>query len=431
MQGDSLDQYRVLTIVLGGGRGSRLFPLTKTRCKAAVPIGGKYRLIDIVLSNCIHSHLHHIFILAQYLGRSLQRHIVQSYRFDQFSDGFVEILSAEQTLTDFLWYEGTADAVRKNISRIEHFQADNVLILAADHLYRMDYRKMIDYHIEKNADLTVASTLVGEGEAPRMGILQAEANGRVINMVEKPKDSAQLTALRFKGDTGDGKNYLASMGIYIFKKRFLVDLLKASVAEDFGSQIIPDAIKKGSVYVYKFDGYWRDVGTMESFFDANMDFTSNLPHFDFYLEQVRVFTRPRVLPPAKLVDCKVSKCIVGEGSVIEGAEITDSVIGIRSVIQGSTLIRKSIIMGNDYYERLYDTGFIRPMIGRQVTIERAIVDKNAVIGDGCEIRGSDAHINEDGTDYYIRDGIVVIPSNTSIAPGTKIIAGAPKEIKTK
>ncbi|MBI4431056.1 MAG: glucose-1-phosphate adenylyltransferase [Candidatus Omnitrophica bacterium] len=431
MHEKSADHYRVLTIILGGGRGSRLFPLTKTRCKAAVPMGGKYRLIDIVLSNCIHSHLHHIFILAQYLGRSLQRHIIQSYRFDQFSDGFVEILSAEQTLTDFLWYEGTADAVRKNISRIEHFQTENVLILSADHLYRMDYRKMIDYHIEKGADLTVAATPVNDDEAPRMGILQVDRNDKALSMVEKPKDPGKLGTLRYRSEGQKGEKYLASMGIYIFKKKFLLEALKSGAAEDFGSQIIPEVIEKGNVFVYKFDGYWRDVGTMASFFDAHIDFTSNLPHFDFYLEHARVFTRPRFLPPAKLLDCKVSKCIIGEGSVIEGAEMIESVIGIRSMIQGSTLIRRSIVMGNDYYERLYDTGFIRPMIGKHVTIERAIIDKNTVIGDGCEIRGTEVPMNEDGTEYYIRDGIVVIPSNTTIAPGTKIIAGASKEIKVK
>lgn len=432
--GNSSQGQKILTVVLGGGRGTRLLPLTQTRCKAAVPIGGKYRLIDIVLSNCIYSELHHIFVLTQYLGRSLQRHIIQTYRFDQFSDGFVEILSAEQTLTDFVWYEGTADAVRKNLARIEHFPAAHVLILSADHLYRMDYRKLIEFHTDHGADLTVAGTLVGKDEAPRMGILKVDETKTVRALVEKPKNPAQLEGLEYRPEADSDKRYLASMGVYLFRKRFLLDILSGTAAEDFGAQIIPEAISRGKVCVYKYDGYWVDVGTVEAFFNANMDFTTALPRFDFYLEQARVFTRPRFLPPAKLVDCKISRSIIGEGSVIEKAEITDSIVGIRSVIRGFCHVTRSVLMGNDYYEREYDTGFIRPLIGSNVKIERAIIDKNVVIGEGSEIRGSENRINKDAPNYSVRDGIVVIPSNTVIPPGTKIYASdsvQEKELGTK
>lgn len=429
MDGVSGTETRILTVILGGGQGTRLFPLTKTRCKAAVPIGGKYRLIDVPLSNCIHSGLHHIFLLAQYLGESLQRHIVQTYRFDQFADGFIEILSAQQTLTDFMWYEGTADAVRKNIQRIERFRADHVLILSADHLYRMDYRHLIKYHTDRRADLTLAGTLVGPEEAPRMGIIQADAAMQVQALIEKPKDPKQLAGLERPPVSGQEKRYLASMGIYLFRKHFLIDLLKNSSAPDFGSHIIPEAVQKAKVVAFPFDGYWVDVGTVASFYDASMDFVSPLPRFDFYREKERVFTRPRYLPPAKFIDSKITRCVIGEGSIIDSVEIFDSIVGIRSVIDKQCQIRRSVLMGNDYYERQFDTGLIRPRIGPRVNIERAIVDKNVVIGEGVQIQGTQRNVNLDAEYYCIRDGIVVIPTNTVVPAGTQIIADKLAEVE--
>ena len=409
----------VLGIIMGGGRGSRLHPLTKMRSKPAVPIAGKYRLIDIPISNCINSGIHRVAILTQFNSVSLHRHITQSYNFDAFHTGWVDILAAEQTPETADWYQGTADAVRKQVFEIQATGADYVLILAGDHLYRMDYREMAEFHWEKNADITVAVQPVARGEASRFGILKVESDGRISSFVEKPKDPE--VQKRFISRAHDEERpFLGSMGIYLFKTSVLIDLLtNFPDHDDFGGDIIPEAIKSLKVFGYDFDGYWEDIGTIRSFYETNLKLTSSNPPFNFYDPKAPIYTHARFLPGSIVEDSRLQDVLLAEGSRIRKAEITHSVVGVRSQIAEGTVIRDSIIMGADYYTPKRHPE-VPIGIGRNCHIESAIIDKNAQIGDNVVIKPFPDDKDIDHELYSVRDGIVVIAKDTVIPSGTRI-----------
>ena len=409
----------VLGIIMGGGRGSRLHPLTKMRSKPAVPIAGKYRLIDIPISNCINSGIHRVAILTQFNSVSLHRHITQSYNFDAFHTGWVDILAAEQTPETADWYQGTADAVRKQVFEIQATGADYVLILAGDHLYRMDYREMAEFHWEKNADITVAVQPVARGEASRFGILKVESDGRISSFVEKPKDPE--VQKRFISRAHDEERpFLGSMGIYLFKTSVLIDLLtNFPDHDDFGGDIIPEAIKSLKVFGYDFDGYWEDIGTIRSFYETNLKLTSSNPPFNFYDPKAPIYTHARFLPGSIVEDSKLQDVLLAEGSRIRKAEITHSVVGVRAQISEGTVIRDSIIMGADYYTPKRHPE-VPIGIGRNCHIESAIIDKNAQIGDNVVIKPFPDDKDIDHELYSVRDGIVGIAKDTVLPSGTRI-----------
>ncbi|MDB6121045.1 MAG: glgC [Pedosphaera sp.] len=430
--GQSINTSNVLSIIMGGGQGKRLFPLTQERAKPAVPLAGKYRLVDIPISNCINSGLRRIYLLTQFNSASLHRHISQSYKFDHFSGGFVEILAAEQTLSDASWYQGTADAVRKNLIHILNHEFDHLLILSGDQLYRMDFRSIVQQHAETNADLTIATIPVGRSEATSLGILQMDANHRITNFHEKPKDPAALDALRLDKNSyakldihEDRELFLASMGIYVFKREVLVKLLDNTLT-DFGKHIIPDAIKTHRVFSYVYQGYWEDIGTIRSFFEANLDVTSELPRFNFFDMSAPVFSRPRFLPGSKINGAQIDHAIVSDGCIINPSKIIHSLVGIRSLVGAGSELKRVILMGCDYYESLSSIqesaklGRPRVGIGENTRIENTIIDKNARIGDNVVISPEGKPENVDHPLYFIRDGIVIIPKNGIIPHGTII-----------
>ena len=409
----------VLGIIMGGGRGSRLHPLTAMRSKPAVPIAGKYRLIDIPISNCINSGIFRVAILTQFNSVSLHRHISQSYNFDAFHTGWVEILAAEQTPESMDWYQGTADAVRQQLFEIQATGAEYVLILAGDHLYRMDYREMAGYHWEKQADITVAVQPVPRSEASRFGILKVESDGIISAFVEKPKDpEVQKKIISRPHD--DERPFLGSMGIYVFKTKVLIDLLtNFPDHDDFGGDIIPEAINSLKVVGFDFDGYWEDIGTIRSFYETNLKLTSQNPPFNFYDPKAPIYTHARFLPGSIVEDSKLQDVLIAEGSRIRKAEITHSIIGIRSQISEGTVIKDSIMMGADYGEPKRNREV--PLgIGKNCHIESAILDKNVQIGDGVVIRTFPNDKDIDHELYFVRDGIVVIAKDTVIPPGTRI-----------
>ncbi|MFC1809155.1 sugar phosphate nucleotidyltransferase [Candidatus Omnitrophota bacterium] len=409
---------KTLAIILGGGKGTRLYPLTKERCKPAISFGGKYRLIDIPISNCLHSGVNKIFILTQFLTASIHRHIFQTYRLDMLSRGFIEVLPAEQTLASDEWYQGTADAVRRSVRYIKNLQIDDVLILSGDQLCRMNYNEMLDFHRKRKAGLTVIGHPVNKTESKRMGIMKTNVDGRVKKLVEKPQDLSLVEGFQ----NPDG-SYIASTGNYIFKRDVLLDVLEKSKEDDFGREIIPNAIENYNVYMYPFNGYWEDIGTIKSFFYANLDLGAALPQFNLYDEQHQIFTHGRFLPAAKVQESTIKYTLISEGSMIEKGSIESSVIGIRSVIKAGAVIKKSIIMGNDFYERRLDNRKVKPSIGKNVRIEGAIIDKNVTIGNNVKIRGlQDPNKNFDHALYCVRDGIVVISKGTKI-PAGKVIKG--------
>ncbi len=415
----------ILAVILGGGRGSRLFPLTKLRSKPAVPIAGKYRLIDIPISNCINSGIYRIDVLTQFNSHSLHRHINQTYNFDQFHTGFVEILAAEQTLESADWYQGTADALRKQIFQIRSARAKYVLILAGDHLYRMDYAPMAKFHWEHNADITVAVQPVVREEASRLGILKRGKDGRISDFAEKPKDPAVLS--KFASRANKKRPFLGSMGIYFFNTEVLIELLRENPHfDDFGGDIIPYAIHNCSVYGYDFDGYWRDIGTIRSFYEVNLDLTCQNPPFNFFDSERPVYTHSRFLPGSVVEDSRLKDVLLADGCQIHQAEITHSVIGVRSVIAAGTTIKDSVLMGADYYVDEADTDPSKPPIGigPGCTIEGAIIDKNARLGADVTIQPfpSGTEINKEN--WVVQDGIVVIPKNVVLPNGTKIGPGA-------
>jgi glucose-1-phosphate adenylyltransferase len=408
----------ILALILAGGRGSRLYPLNKLRSKPAVPIAGKYRLIDIPISNCINSGLYRIDVLTQFNSHSLHRHITQTYNFDTFHTGFVEILAAEQTPDSNDWYQGNADAVRKQLFQLRSSRAKYVLILSGDHLYRMDYGPMAKFHWDNDADITVAVQPVRREDAPSLGILKRGQDGKITNFVEKPKDPATLS--KFVSRADEQRPFLCSMGIYLFKTETLINLLTNNPGfDDFGGDIIPHAIKNCSVFGYDFDGYWRDIGTIRSFYETNLDLATANPAFNFYDTENPIYTHARLLPGSTVEDSLLKDVLLAEGCRIERSEITHSVIGVRSIISTGTVIKDSIIMGADYYSAQQPS--LPPIgIGPNCHIEGAIIDKNARIGSDVVIhpfpRGTDINT----PNWTVQDGIVVVPKDTIIPSGTCI-----------
>jgi glucose-1-phosphate adenylyltransferase len=408
----------ILAVILGGGRGQRLYPLTKLRSKPAVPIAGKYRLIDIPISNCINSGIYRIDILTQFNSHSLHRHITQTYHFDAFHLGFVEILAAEQTPESADWYQGTADAVRKQLFQIRSARAKYVLILAGDHLYRMDYAPMAEFHWQNQADITVAVQPVAADEASRFGILKRNATGRIIDFREKPKDPAVQQELISRDDPK--RPFLGSMGIYLFNTETLIDLLTQHPDfDDFGADIIPYSIQNCSVYGYDFDGYWADIGTIRSFYETNLALTVANPPFNFYDPAHPIYTHARFLPGSTVENSVLQDVLLAEGCRIQNAQITHSVIGIRSVIGSGTMIKDSIVMGADYYANEMP-GQVPIGIGSNCHIEGAIVDKNARIGANVVIRPFPRGTEFINENWAVQDGIVVVPKNSVIPAGTHI-----------
>jgi glucose-1-phosphate adenylyltransferase len=420
----------VLAIILGGGQGKRLFPLTQQRSKPAVPIGGKYRLIDVPISNCLHADMRRIFVLTQFNSASLNRHISQSYRMDLFSNGFVEILAAEQTPDNQSWFQGTADAVRQAARHFVRYDADYYLILAGDHLYRMDYSEMIDSHVDRRADVTIAAQPVGVADATQMGIFRFDHDGQIIAFEEKPNE-ARLAAIgqsiprgaRFATQTAD-KPYVASMGVYVFSRDVLLDMLAGGSAKDFGREIIPSALEKYRVQSFLFRNYWADVGTIQNFYDANIMLTKADAPFKFYDPNRPVFTHPRFLPGSWLTDCTVKDAIVADGCSLSRCQIEESVVGIRTFIQEGSTIKRSVLLGADFY----DADMVVPSrrdvprlgIGRDVVLDKVIVDKNARVGDEARLVNEAGVQEADGDGYYIRSGVIVVPKDGVIKPGTVV-----------
>ena len=423
----------VVAVILGGGRGERLYPLTKDRAKPAVPIAGKFRLIDIPISNCLQSDVDRIFVLTQFNSTSLHRHIAQAYRFDVFSRGYVQILAAQQTPDNVDWYQGTADAIRQNLRRFEETPCSLILVLAGDHLYRMDYRKMIREHIQKGADITVAVLPMNRDKVREFGVLKTDLDGRVTNFMEKPQKEDEISTMEVEGSAFErsgirpmGRSHVASMGIYVFNKDVLIQCLEDTIAVDFGKDVIPGSIGSRKIYAHFFEGYWRDVGTVKSFYDANLELTQIVPEFDFYDESAPVYTRPRFLPGSKVNSCVIESSILCDGAIITGCEIRNSVIGVRSVIRSGAKVLNSIIMGADYYESSADQsvkserGWPPVGIGENSLIQNAIVDQNVSIGRNVSIVNRKGMREHNNSSFSIRDGIVVVHRNAMLTDDTVI-----------
>lgn len=422
----------VLAIILGGGQGSRLFPLTSERSKPAVPLAGKYRLVDIPISNCINSGIKQIYLLTQFNSASLHHHLSQSYKFDHFSGGFVEVLAAEQTLTDASWFQGTADAVRKNLVHFLDTEFEYALILSGDQLYHMDFRRALNQHIENQADITVATIPVARSDAASLGIMRVNPEGRITHFSEKPQEDSLLDSLKIDPgsysnvglpETTSGDLYLASMGIYIFNRKVLFDSLDNKFT-DFGKDIIPKAIESNRVFSYIYQGYWRDIGTIRNFFEANLDLASEFPQFNFYDMTSPIFTRPRFLPASKINSAQMHHSVISDGCILNQTRIQDSIIGVRSLVDVGSELKRTVLMGADYYEssasisKNQADGKPPIGIGKNTRIENAIIDKNARIGDNCVISPAGKPENLDHSHYYIRDGIVVVPKAGVIPDGT-------------
>jgi glucose-1-phosphate adenylyltransferase len=416
-----------LAIILGGGQGTRLFPLTATRSKPAVPIGGKYRLIDVPISGCVHANIRRIFVLTQFNSASLNRHISGTYRLDRFSGGFVEILAAEQTPDNPNWYQGTADAVRQAARHFTQHAADYDLILAGDHLYRMDYRELVDAHRRLGADITIAAQPVDAATATQMGIFRFDRVGDIVAFEEKPKPSRLAEIGRSLppgsafGTHTDERPFMASMGIYVFSRRVLVDLLATDPGHDFGRELIPNALGKYRVKPYLYDGYWADVGTIESFYDANVVLGRPGSPFRFWDPQRPIYTHLRDLPGSRTTSCHLNHSIIADGCFLDRCEITDSVVGIRMNVQTGARISNSVLLGADLYEDdLPPPGAPFLGIGRDVVLDRVVIDKNARIGDGARLVNEAGVVHADGDGYYIRGGIIVVPKGGIIRPGTVV-----------
>ena len=413
----------ILAVILGGGRGKRLYPLTMMRSKPAVPMAGKYRLIDIPISNCINSDIYRIAVLTQFNSVSLHRHITGTYNFDSFHTGWVQIWAAEQTMEQTEWYQGTADAVRKQLLEIQTSRSKYVLILAGDHLYRMDYSKMAQFHWENNADVTVAVQPIERADAPRFGILKRNKEGEIVDFAEKPKDPAIQDAFVSRDDPK--KPFLASMGIYLFNIDTLVEILSHEMEgqdlDDFGYDIIPHCVKHSPrVFGYEFDGYWRDIGTIRSFYEANLALTMPNPPFDLFNQDQRIYTHARFLPGSRIANCQFDNVLIGEGCVITDAKIEHSVVGLRSMIRSGTRIKDSIMMGADYFD---DSGESPIGIGERCDIEGAIIDKNVRMGQDVVIRPFPTGTELKMDFYSVKDGIVVLPKRSRIPSGTRIGPG--------
>lgn len=421
-------------VILGGGKGTRLWPLTEKRAKPAVPLAGKYRLIDVPISNCINSGLRRIFVLTQFNSKSLNIHVSSTFQFDTFSNGFVSVLAAEQTAESSSWFQGTADAVRQHLQHFRPEQFQHYLILSGDQLYRMDYRQLLHTHYRKKADVTIAILPVLRAQAPSFGIMKVDDEGRIVRFVEKPNHPKQLDALRcapeqlhqlaLKNNQGE---YLASMGIYVVKREVMHDLLLNNPdMTDFGRDIIPAAIEQYKVVAHPHSGYWEDIGTIRAFFEANLQLVSKNPPFSFYSVGNPIYTRPRVLPGAEIQDSKLHQCLISEGSQIDRAEISQAVIGIRSIIERGVRMHRVVTMGADFFESATARRAARregkpPVgIGHDTVIENAIIDKNARIGAGCRLTNERGLDRAEGNGWAIRDGVIVVMKDAAIPAGTVI-----------
>ena len=426
----AIDTMNIYALILGGGRGHRLFPLTKDRAKPAVPLAGKYRLIDVPISNCLNSKIGKIFVLTQFNSQSLHRHIHNAYKFDIFSDSFVEILAAEQTERQEDWYQGTADAVRRNLWHLTDLDVNHVLVLSGDQIYRMDFRDIMRTHEETHAELTLAATPKRPDKVEGLGVLKIDRHFRIVDFVEKP-DRAALRSLTIQGEDlaplgvkAEGPVVLASMGIYLFNRTRLELALDNEMA-DFGKNVIPWAIQHLRAFVHPFTGYWEDVGTIHTFYDAHMDLASSQPSFDFYEPGRPIYTHPRFLPNTRVAErAELSKVLLSDGCIIGHSKVECSVIGVRSFIADECTLANVIVMGQDNYEtpeqREESTGLPARGIGNHCQISRAIIDKNARIGDGVIVTSHQNRPKEDGDCYYVRDGVVIIPKNAVVPDGRRI-----------
>ncbi len=416
---------KVISIILGGGQGSRLYPLTESRSKPAVPIAGKYRLVDIPISNCINSDIKRMFVLTQFNSASLNQHIKNTYNFSFFSSGFVDVLAAEQTPNNKTWFQGTADAVRQSMHHLMSHNFDYVLILSGDQLYKMDFNDMLEKHIKSKASISIATLPVAAKEATSFGILKTNDENVITSFIEKP-DASVLP--EWSSDVSDemkaqNRNYLASMGIYIFNRELLIELMKNPDTIDFGNEIIPQSINKVKVLSYQFEGYWTDIGNIDSFFEANIGLTDDIPQFDLYDRDNSVYTRARILPTSKISGTRLEKAVIAEGCIINAESITKSVIGIRSRIGDESVISNTYMMGSDYYQTLDEienNTIVAKGIGKRCHISYAILDKNCSIGNNVIIKGG-KHLKDEETDnYLIKDGIVVIKKNAVIPNGFQL-----------
>ncbi len=425
----------VLAVILGGGAGSRLFPLTRDRSKPAVPLGGKYRLIDVPISNCINSNISQMFVLTQYNSASLNRHISQTYRFSNFSTGFAEILAAEQRKDSPGWFQGTADAVRQIMPHLRDWRVKTLLILSGDHLYRMDYRKFLERHYETNADVTISVIPANPADAESFGLLKTKSDGTIIEFKEKPKGDELLsmmvdtTSFGLSSEEAERRPFLASMGIYVFNYEKLVELLNEDESRfDFGGEIIPAAIEKLNVQAHLFNDYWEDIGTIRAFYEANLDLASPLPKFNFFDTTAPIYSRSRYLPPSKLQNCDIDKTLVSEGCIVNGVYARNSILGLRSRIETGVRIEDSIIMGSDIFESIdelrgnLDSEMPHMGIGEGTVIKKAIVDKNVRIGRNVKLLNLRGMDNEDcpSGSYYIREGIIIVPKGAYIPDGTEV-----------
>ncbi|MEB3218676.1 MAG: glucose-1-phosphate adenylyltransferase [Nostocales cyanobacterium 94392] len=427
---------KVLGIILGGGAGTRLYPLTKFRAKPAVPLAGKYRLIDIPVSNCINSEIFKIYVLTQFNSASLNRHLARTYSFAGFTEGFVEVLAAQQTLDNSNWFQGTADAVRQYLWLFEEWDVEEYLILSGDHLYRMDYRQFVERHRETGADVTLSVIPIEERRASDFGLMKIDDHGRIIDFSEKPKGEAlkkmavDTTVLGLDEEQAKEKPYIASMGIYVFKRNVLLKLLKQSKDQtDFGKEILPAALDGYNVQAFLFDDYWEDIGTIEAFFNSNLALTQQpRPPFSFYDEEAPIYTRSRYLPPSKLLNCQIAQSMIGEGCILKDCRIVNSVLGVRSRIESGCNIEDTLIMGSDFYEPYAERqsdcseGPASLGIGANTTVRRAIIDKNAHIGCDVQIINKDnvQEADRESQGFYIRSGIIVVLKNAVITDGTVI-----------
>lgn len=417
----------VVTAILGGGQGARLWPLTRDRAKPAVPVAGKFRLIDIPISNSLHAGIDRIFVLTQFNSASLHRHIAQAYRFDIFSSGFVHILAAEQSLDNRDWYQGTADAVRQNLRRLVDHEPREVVILSGDQLYLMDLSGFIAEHRKQEADITIAVKPVNPEEAKALGILRLDADSRLVEFVEKPQDPDVIEELALDeatvattGVNADPGSLLASMGIYIFRTEVLVRLLRGYEGDDFGRDLIPQAVRDFAVYGFSHRGYWRDIGTIGSFHEASLELTHQLPALNLYDADYPIYSRPRFLPGSKISQCQVYESILSDGSLIESSQVTSSIVGVRGVVHAGSVLERTVMMGADFFETVPPPGVPALGVGRGCFVRNAIIDKNARIGDGARLFNEANLWEADGDGWYIRDGIVVVPRNQVIPPGTVV-----------
>ncbi|MEM9555020.1 MAG: glucose-1-phosphate adenylyltransferase [Acidobacteriota bacterium] len=418
----------IVTAILGGGQGTRLWPLTRDRAKPAVPVAGKFRLIDVPISNSLHAGIERIYVLTQFNSASLHRHIAQTYRFDVFSSGFVNILAAEQSVGNREWYQGTADAVRQNIDRLTDEEPRDVLVLSGDQLYQLRLREFVTRHRDLEAELTIAVTPVSREQAPGLGIMRIDASGRIVEFVEKPSDPADLDRLTLDAATiealgveAEPGTLLASMGMYAFRSDVLEDLLGADASQtDFGKEIIPSAIGERAVYAYLYNGYWRDIGTVGAFHEANLELTSPDPPLDLYDHEYPIYTHARFLAATKIQDCRIEQSVLAEGSILSGSEIVRSVIGIRSLVRSGTRLEETIVMGTRPGQVTQPEDAVRLGIGHDCKIRRAIIDTGARIGDGCQLLNEAGVEEADGDGWVIRSGVIVVPAGARLPAGTVV-----------